>query len=179
MPETYGTSFLYSLSQGPALQHSSVSAAPPPIYLCSSIYYEMQRLLTRGHCVCLPGSTPLLPSPAAWNWVTKLHEHVVPSSMFGRNWHHQPCRCGFSGSSLAHAAAEYSMVLFPFWAVCISWGDGMLGCFCWRAQRFSVAVMRHQRHRQTLHLLPVMAAGPGCSFCCSSLCCKQLYRAER
>lgn len=143
----------------------------------------MQRLLTRGHCVCA-SSAPrpsFLPSfSRCWNWVTKLHEHVLPSSMFGWNWLHQPCRCGFAASSLEHAAGKYSTLLFPFWSVCISWG--MLKCCCWHARRCSVYVMWRQRHRQTLHLLLlllVMPAGPGCSFHCSSWCRKQFYRAER
>lgn len=52
VPENDGTSFLFSF---PSQSFATFPArtlhllAPPPPYLCSSIYYEMQRLLTRGH----------------------------------------------------------------------------------------------------------------------------------
>lgn len=45
------------LSHIPPLAHA-VPAAPPPAYLCSSIYYEMQQLLTRGYRLRLLGSKP-------------------------------------------------------------------------------------------------------------------------
>lgn len=112
----------------------SHTLSPPPLHppICALQYIMKCSSCWHVGTVCLLGSTPLLPSLAAWNWVTKLHEHVLPSSMFGRHWHHQPCRSGLLQAAGWKAAARS----YSHFGLSASPGVmGMLRCFCWHARR--------------------------------------------